>query len=410
MKYKGLATLIIVLTLAASGYAASNSGTFTQICTWNGGWPPNCPTNSLVMDKAGNLYGTSGYLQYSAVNELSPAGDGDWTASTIFTFDLYTGWSPSSLAIDKAGNLYGATSSGGLGTNQILCGGEQLGCGTIYELSPPATSGGDWTGTTLYYFQGLSNDGGNPGAAVTLNSATPSRMFGTAGDQGAYGCGTVFELNYSKSNSWTEKTLYNFPSTCLYVGGGGPGTGVIKDKTGNLYGADGTQIYKLTPAAKGQWTFTNIWGDPTLDSGVIDVTFGPDGNIYGTCGSCVSPDGGVAANGYGQVFELALQKNREWKMNILHKFGAVPDAAGLGGGVVFDKDGNIYGVSAAGGIANSGAIYELTKSKSGKWKETTLHSFPHSTCDYLPVTTLLVDKSGNLYGTDRCGNNFKFTP
>jgi hypothetical protein len=51
------------------------------------------------------------------------------------------------LIADSAGNFYSTASSGGLGT------------GGVFELSPPAVQGGQWTETTLYSFTGKSDGG-----------------------------------------------------------------------------------------------------------------------------------------------------------------------------------------------------------------------------------------------------------
>jgi hypothetical protein len=402
MKYKVVATLIALLTLAASGFAA-DTGTYTEICKFNGYWPPNCPTSALVMDASSNLYGTSGYGEYDVVNELSPAGGDVWTANQLFYFSLYSGYNTSQgpLAIDKNGNLYGTTFFGGLGTNQVLCYNALEGCGTVYELSP---SENGWIENTLYYFQGLNIDGGNPAGGLTMVS--PTRFFGTTSDQGAYGYGTVFELQYSKGQgSWIEKTIYNFPPQPVGIG---PTTGVIP-KGGNLYGTTGSEIYELTPAGKGEWSANILYSAP--DPGVIDFTFGQDGNMYGTCDSCVTGDGSGSANGAGQIFELA-QSDGQWTMKILHIFGTGQDGAYPVGGLVWNKPGTFYGQTEAGGVADAGTLFEMTSklTESGEvWTETTLHSFPVLKGD-LPYATMFIDKSGNLYGTDGCGNDFEFTP
>lgn len=54
--------------------------------------------------------------------------------------------------MDEAGNLYGATGYGGTGPCLVL--GVATGCGTVYELSPPAKAGDPWTEKVLYSFQG----------------------------------------------------------------------------------------------------------------------------------------------------------------------------------------------------------------------------------------------------------------
>jgi hypothetical protein len=357
------------------------------------------------MDTAGNLYGTAGYGEYNVLNELSPNSDGTWTATQLYLFTEFSGYNAlfdnslglsAPLAIDKDGNLYGTAFFGGLGLDEELCYSETEGCGTVFELSPPSTSGGDWTETTLYYFQGANVDGGNPAGAVSLDS--PTRLLGTTCDQGAYGNGTFFELNYSKKeDSWAEKTLINFSG----VGGCAP---ILLSHKGSWYGTDGSQIYELTPGAKGAWPITVLYSAP--NPGITNIFFGKDGNIYGTCNYCVTGDGSGSANGTGQAFELS-ESDGQWTMTILHVFGSGQDAS-YPGPLVQDKHGNFYGESQSGGIANSGTIFELSKSKAGVWTDTVLHSFPHAVCSG-GAAPLFVDKLGNLYGDNSCGT-FEFTP
>src|SRR5579871_4167998 len=63
------------------------------------------------------------------------------------------------LVVDSAGNLYGTTQGGGVGNCRIAP--PPGGCGTVFELTPPSTPGGAWTETVLYRFTG-DTDGGNP--------------------------------------------------------------------------------------------------------------------------------------------------------------------------------------------------------------------------------------------------------
>jgi len=115
------------------------------------------PTGSLVFDGAGNLYGTAegnGAHGWGAVFKLSPGSVGaSWTETTLYSFAGGTdGANPSSgVVIDAAGNLYGTTGAGGSG-----------GSGTVFELSP---SGGGWTEQVIYntdtsWYAGLTMDSG----------------------------------------------------------------------------------------------------------------------------------------------------------------------------------------------------------------------------------------------------------
>jgi uncharacterized repeat protein (TIGR03803 family) len=343
------------------------------------------------MDGAGDLYGTSGYLQFSETNKLSPNKNGTWTSSDIYNFNVSSGVSPqpqAQLIFDKNGNLYGTNFFGGDGINGTLCYGELLGCGTVYELSPSKSG---WTETTLYYFTGLTSDGGNPAGGLVQDLA--GNLYGTTFDQGTYGFGTVFELTHN-THGWTEKVLYNFTGG---TEGGNPFTGVLLGKDGNLYGTTGSAIYELKRTAKGEWPIEILYS--ANNPGVVDLIFGPDGNLYGTCDHC-----GQSA---GQIVRLA-KNHGQWTLKILHNFGSGKDGSYPAGGLVFDAAGNFYGQTNVGGVANAGTLFRLVKNSTGKWQETTLFSFPKFNCGGSGATVILDKSAKNLYGVDACGNDFQF--
>src|SRR4029077_16085822 len=108
----------------------------------------------VVFDPQGNLYGatTDGGMVYQLA---PPAQKGEaWTETVLYVFQGVSkrdGSTPSGgLVIDSAGNLYGVTAYGGTGNCMLL--GILVGCGTVYELSPPKQKGGAWRETILYSF------------------------------------------------------------------------------------------------------------------------------------------------------------------------------------------------------------------------------------------------------------------
>src|SRR5450755_850017 len=86
---------------------------------------------------------------------------------------------------------------------------------------------------TLYAFTG-GNDGGSPVAAVTFDAA--GNLYGTAFNGGANGNGTVFKLTRNSDGSWTESVLHTFCSFTSCGDGAQPGSTLIFDAAGNLYG------------------------------------------------------------------------------------------------------------------------------------------------------------------------------
>jgi uncharacterized repeat protein (TIGR03803 family) len=192
---------------------------------------PSCvdglgPNGGLIMDAAGQLYGTTFnggvYDNAGTVFALTPnAAETKWTETVLHSFcaetDCIDGSSPSGgLILDKAGQLYGTTGYGGA-NNSAGCSGS--GCGTVFELTPNAAKR-KWTVTVLYSFCARGReqcaDGAGPNGDLIMDKA--GNLYGTTPGGGAnchgsdeYGCGVVFELtpNAAKTN-WTETVLYSF--------------------------------------------------------------------------------------------------------------------------------------------------------------------------------------------------------
>lgn len=217
-----------------------------------------------VISHGGNFYGATYYSSPSSavdcgsVFEIMPGVDGGaWTGTAIHIFaggpgDGCKSWAV--LAVDANGSLYGTTSYGGSGP----CGAGTLapGCGTVFQLNPPATPGGPWTEAILYSFTGASegNDGAFPIGGVVMASngslygATQSGGVGCKGG----GCGTVFQLTPppTAGGAWTEKVLHRFDGT----DGESPVAQPTLSRTGVLFGttsaggrAGGGTVYSIAP-------------------------------------------------------------------------------------------------------------------------------------------------------------------
>src|SRR5689334_17801488 len=128
---------------------------------------------SVAFDSAGNIYGTTsggGAYGYGTVFELSPNGNGSWTETVLHSFMLNDpdGSEPSGgLVIDSAGDLYGTTPLGGAN-----------GRGAVFELSPGVSG---WTETVLYSFCSQLDcaDGGSPSSSLFMDKK--GNLFGTGG-------------------------------------------------------------------------------------------------------------------------------------------------------------------------------------------------------------------------------------
>jgi uncharacterized repeat protein (TIGR03803 family) len=331
----------------------------------------------------------------------------------------------SSLIVDKAGNLYGTTPHGGAN-----------GCGTVYQLSPQAN--GDWTETVLYSFtKQASGCAGIPGPSLVLDGQ--GNLYSTALG-GAHGAGFVYELSPS-SSGWTLTDLYDFHPTYTYRDGFYPYAGVIRDHAGNLYGttylggvgqcgnsegvvggskATGSKppkgntssgcviIFELSPSSSGTWTEKILYNFRAGADGAgpwANLTLDASGNLFGTTsgggtgyGGCI----GVYIGGCGTVFEL-MRVHGGWKEQVLYAFTGGTDGGVPVASVIFDKAGNLYGTT-PGEFAEYGSVYELSPTATGTWTETTLSSFVDETYGFGAASSLIIDGSGNLYGTTEYGS------
>lgn len=192
-----------------------------------GGWSENIlytfpygfkggePYAGVVMDSAGNLYGTSsrgGLSDVGTVYELSPTSNG-WTETVLHGFGSGNdGRVPyGGLIFDQAGNLYGATALGGT-----------LSGGVVYELSP---SSNGWTYKVLYNLPPAE------GPFEDLSIDASGSLYGTSNSSGTGEAGMVFKLSQSNGN-WILADLHDFTFSTAYF----PYGGVTIDADGNLYG------------------------------------------------------------------------------------------------------------------------------------------------------------------------------
>ncbi len=401
-----LANIFVGLLLLASAWAGS---TENVLYSFAGGANDGLyPTAALVFGKSGHLYGTTSQGGNSTVCgifggscgvvfELTPVSGG-WKESVLYEFTGGAdGGTPyDALVIDSKGNLYGTTSVGG-----------SSGMGTVFELT--RGTGGTWTETVLHSFAGGS-DGAYPHAGLVLkgNSLYGTTLQGGTGAACGYfgngSCGTVFKLTHSKT-SWMESVLYSFTGG---GDGGYPYGGVVFDKHGNLYGTtfqngstgDGT-VFELIHG-KGTWTESTLYtftGSTDGKASYGGVIFDIEGNLYGTTSQ-------AGASGGGTVFELTHGISG-WTLTTLHAFAGTPDGNYPEAGLV-KRGHNLYGTTYDGGTGSAcgpfgglpcGTVFKVNHTKNNGWTESVLYSFMGGADGALPEDGLILDKSGNLYGT-----------
>jgi uncharacterized repeat protein (TIGR03803 family) len=346
--------------------------------------------SDLVIDGAGNLYGTSvqgGAFGSGTVFQLSPSASG-WTHTVLYSFtggadggEPYKG-----VTVDGQGNLYGTAVTGGGGS----CEG---GCGVAYKLT---NSGGVWTQSVIHTFTG-GDDGSGPGTGLTLGPN--GSIYGVTPTGGANGQGVVFLLRPSASGKWHLTVIHAF--TGGDDGAGGSAGRLLLSK-GILYsattvgGANGKGVvYQLAHKAGG-WQLTTLYafkGQPDAGFPYGALAFDSHGNLYGT----TYYDG---ANDLGSVYQLAHQPDGSWKESVLYSFQGGRDGAGSISNVVFDKNGNLYSTTSEGGAGcDCGVIFKLTPGADGEWTESVTYRFKGAPDGGFVYNGMVGDSAGNFYGS-----------
>ena len=275
------------------------------------------------------------------------------------------------------GNFYGTTQNGG----NTAC---NLGCGTIFEISPNGK-------VTTFNFDGTN--GSQPIAGLVQDAS--GDFYGATTSGGVYDLGTVFKL----TPHGRITTLYSFSVDIGYS----PLGGLVLASDGNFYGTTSSggpptgtcrpsgcgTIFMITPKGK-YTTLHNFNGIPDGGLPLATMTQAPNGKLYGTAASLGN------AGSYGTVFTITP----EGKYTVVHQFNNT-DGAYPFGGLILGADGNFYGQTDLGGASNYGAfgtVYKMTPSG----KVTTLHSFEQTDGDN-PISNLVQGTDGNFYGTASYG-------
>ena len=345
----------------SSGGSAWTETVLERFNSLNGEFP-----NGIVMGSNGAIYGTAilgGAGGKGLVYGFDPAAD---TSTVLYNFisPAY----PDALVIGPDGVLYG-TASGGQ-----AC---YMGCGAVFALTPPATPGGAWTETTLYNFAG-GTDGVYPEAAVTIGadgSLYGTTVYGGGTGCGAgYGCGTVFRLTppATTGGTWTETVLHAFTGG---ADGSNPYAGLVFGKDGALYGTCQGQygkVFLLKPpaVASGSWSFEVLYsfkGPPDGSAPAGMVPWGSNGALVG-----ITSAGGIVSStvqqGAGTVFGLIPPSaaGGPWTEKILYQFKGGSSGQQPVQNLTVGKNGEIFGVTYSGGIVNSacidgcGGVFKLT--------------------------------------------------
>ena len=433
-----VAAALIAATVSIPVASAHYSGKVLHaFCSQTGCADGVGPVASLIRDQAGNIYGTAvggGAHAAGVVFELmqSVSNPGHFKYKVVYDFCVQTACADGStpyapLIVDVAGNLYGTTQSGGAGG------------GIAFELHPNSDHT-KWKLKVLYAFCSLSNcaDGTGPVAGLTYAGAAAgqpydgsSPLYGTtpAGGVSSYDLGpqgTAFSLTLV-SGQWLESVIYNFCSvintnTCL--DGAQPNAPLIEDSSGNLFGttftggqtgsgdnfySDGT-VFELSPSGS-SWTESVLYNFCAEGNGLCydgssplaGLALNGSGTLYG-----FTPSGGATCTHHsgcdGVVFQLS-----SGSYSVLYSFCPKKSCAGGGDpldGPTLDSQGNIFGSTNYGGDSTnvSGGAGTVVEFAGGV--PATLYRFcaqPGCPDGAYPVGGIILDGSGNYFGTTQYG-------
>ena len=380
--------LAAILWLVAVASPSAQGQTFKVLYSF-AGYPTDGaqPAAGLLMDAAGNLYGTT---RYGGSHEGCP---GKWQCGAVFKLDtsgvetvVYNFTGPdganpiSNLTMDANGDLYGTTEFGGDTSNCV--GIADTGCGVVFKLSGTNE-------TVLYRFTG-SEDGAYPWAGVIMDAH--GALYGTTNQGGTTGGGVAFKLVGKR-----ETVLHSFCSENNCKDGTYLTSGLIMDAAGNLYGTaayggdvncdypDGCGVvFKLT--GKKETVLHSFKGSPDGNNPVAALFMDASGDLYGT-----TDGGGKESNG-GTVFKIG----QHGKERALHTFRSAHDGSTPDTAVIRDAQGNLYGTTLFNGQRGRGTVFEIA----ADGKEKVLHNFCRGDCsDGADPSDLIMDAQGNLYGT-----------
>ena len=395
----------------ASGFNVLYSFCAQSNCS-DGLWP----YAGLVADASGNLYGTTGAggascRLYGCGTVFRLAPDGTETVLHQSTAQ-YDGSGPyGSLIMDKRGNLYGTTATGG----STGCGGIDYGCGTVFKVNAKGKE-------SIVYAFGGNSDGADPDAGLVADKQ--GNLYGTTSDGGGGaqcivqfgGCGTIFKV----TPQGVETKLDGFAGGS---DGANPEVALIMDKNGNLFGtasaggntgacSEGLSpgcgvVFELTAGGTEKVLYTFQGGANDGWSPLGRLVEDSSGNLYGTtqAGGSTSACNGV---GCGVVFKVAPDGTE----TILHDFTGGNDGEHPAAGLILARNGNLYGTTqgnyyapgrASGAAENYGTVFKIAPDGSFH----VLHTFTAGATGANPVADLILVQ-GKLYGTTEFGNGVVF--
>jgi uncharacterized repeat protein (TIGR03803 family) len=204
------------------------------------------------------------------------------------------------------------------------------------------------------------------------------------------------------------RSLYQFA-------GGTDGNGsvdrLLLDSAGNLYGVTtandvvlGT-VFMLSPDGTETVLHAFQYQAQQASLPVGGVVMDAEGNFYGEArngGAYNCPEIEILNPDCGSVYKLAT----DGTMTTIHSFQGSEDGAGPTGGLLIDGSGNLYGTTKIGGTGNfcgggCGTVFEIAPDGT----KTVLYNFVGQTDGASPTSSLIADENHNLYGTTPQGGH-----
>jgi uncharacterized repeat protein (TIGR03803 family) len=216
-------------------YQLTPAGVKTTLLSFDGAAGGGNPISGVVIDAAGNLYGTAsagGARGLGTIYQLTHSASG-WTETVLHDFNGGSdgAMAEGNLLRDPAGNIFGTTVAGGDGS-----------AGVVFELTP---NGSGWNYSVIFDF--LHADAAQPVARLTMDAA--GNLYGSAISGGANNLGAIFNLTHS-GGGWDFHSLRSFSGS----DGSAPFGNVALDANGNVFGttsAGGTDlrgvVFEITP-------------------------------------------------------------------------------------------------------------------------------------------------------------------
>jgi len=308
------------------------------------------------------------YIAVIAMASASPlAAHAAVTETVLYSFETVHGMHPhSGLVVDKTGAFYGTTLHGG--KNSL---------GTVYKFA-------DGKLTVLYSFKG-NRDGAFPNAGVTLDKS--GNLIGTT--QGA-DISSDFGTIFSVAPDGTENVLHRFKNV---PDGNSPQSELILGPDGRYYGTavsgaiGAGDVFAISRG--GHLSVIYSFG-AGVDGGNPAAKLLSDGS--GTFYSTTYNNG---AHGWGTVFNVTSSGSE----HVIYAFTGGDDGRNPATGVTADAAGNLYGTTYFGGTADKGVVFRIASDGT----ESVLHSFTGGDDGANPLSDLLMDKRGNIYGTANQG-------